>query len=403
MIAPATDQELLPNQFLLLSQDAFSIPISRDFHLTPLLSPFVVKTKVSFSPMATEIQQLSDLISASVSTLLQACRDCNTPFPDHPNQPSTPQSEAFRASQVAIDATNIIAAAALQLAARVLPPHTSLMNIVSGGMHIDGIAKICNVDGNKLCESFTSTRKFGSDDPLPLPGRLLRVLALDNCYREVTPDVFVNTRISAVLDTGKSVADILENPEDKHEGTSGLVAFVEEYIGDGAKYSSQLLENIKDPVTGRSSEPNHAAFNRACGVDIPLWLWYETQEQKYRRRRFAISMHGIAQMQPSDLLDDVFDWKALPRGLVVVDYWSNQSPEVINTGKLSFTPHGFFTPQPVANASVFILKQILHDWSDPYCVPILKELRAAATPETKLVVVDSIIAYACHDPTTGSG
>ncbi|KAG6898572.1 hypothetical protein C0993_005961 [Termitomyces sp. T159_Od127] len=381
--------------------------------------------------MATEIQQLSDLIAASVSTLLRACQDCNTPFPD-PNQPLTPQSEAFRASQVAIDATNIIAAAALQLAARVLPPHTSLMNIVSGlyksaalrtavelnvteilreagpqGMHIDDIAKICNVDGNKLGE-------------------------------EVTPDAFANTRISAVLDTGKSVADILENPEDKHEGTSGLVAFVEEYIGDGAKYSSQLLENIKDPITGRSSEPNHAAFNRACGVDIPLWLWYETQEQKYRRRRFAISMHGIAQMQPSDLLDDVLDWKALPRGSVVVDvgggigtsslavskennhlqfvvqdlpticaeaiaYWSNQSPEVINTGKLSFTPHDFFTPQPVANASVFILKQVLHDWSDPYCARILKELRAAATPETKLVVVDSIIAYACHDPTTGSG
>ncbi|KAG6900062.1 hypothetical protein C0993_003548 [Termitomyces sp. T159_Od127] len=280
--------------------------------------------------MTTEIQRLSDLIAYSVSTLLQACEDCNTPFPD-PNQPYTPQSEAFRANQVAIDATNIIAASALQLAVRVLPPHTSLMNIVSG-----------------------------------------------------------------------------------------------------------LLENIKDPMTGRSVEQNHAPFNRAFNVETPFWVWYETQEQKYRRRRFAIAMRGIAQMQPSDVLDDVLEWKALPRGSTVVDvgggigtsslavakkhdhlkfvvqdrpmtcteataYLSKEDFKIVETGRLSFSPHDFFNPQPVAKASVFILKQVLHGWSDPYCARILKELRAAATPETKLVVVDSIIAYACHDPTTDSG
>ncbi|KAG6878930.1 hypothetical protein C0992_006574 [Termitomyces sp. T32_za158] len=388
--------------------------------------------------MAAEIQQLSDLIASSVSTLLQACEDCNTPFPD-PNQPVTPQSEAFRASQVVMDATSIIAASALQLAARVLPPHTSLMNIMSGhyksaalrtalelnvteilreagpqGMHIGDIAKICNVDGNKLGESF-----------LPAP-------------REVTPDVFTNTRISTVIDSGKSVADILKNPEDKHEGTPGVVALVEHLVGDCAKLSSQLLENLKDPITGRSNEPNHAPFNRVFNVDTPLWLWYETKEQVYRRRRFAIAMRGVTHIHDSDLLDDVIDWKALPQGSIIVDvgggmgqssvavakkndhlkfvvqdlpmicaeataYWSKENPELIETGKLSFAPHDFFTPQPVANASVFILKQILHDWSDPYCTRILKELRAAATPKTKLIVFDAIISYACHDPPTESG
>ncbi|KAG6885986.1 hypothetical protein C0992_004743 [Termitomyces sp. T32_za158] len=227
--------------------------------------------------MAAEIQQLSDLIASSVSTLLQACEDCNTPFPD-PNQPVTPQSEAFRASQVAMDATSIIAASALQLAARVLPPHTSLMNIMSGhfksaalrtalelnvteilreagpqGMHIDDIAKICNVDGNKL----------GDQD--------------------------VHSRSS---------------PEDKHEGTSGLVALVEILGNDAAKSSSHLLENMKDPITGRSGEPNHAPFNRVFNVNVPLWHWYETKEQVYRRRRFALATRGVTQIHDSELLDD---------------------------------------------------------------------------------------------------
>ncbi|KAG6895118.1 hypothetical protein C0992_003090 [Termitomyces sp. T32_za158] len=317
--------------------------------------------------MATEIQQLSHLIASSVSILLQACEDCNTPFPD-PDQPLTPQSEAFRASQVVIDATNVIAASALQLVARVLPPHMSLMNIVSG----------------------------------PTKSAALRTaleLNVTEILREAGPQVFS--------------------------------------VSDGAKLSSQVLETIKDPVTGPSHEPNHAPFNRAFGVDDPLWVWYESQEQQYRRRRFAIAMHGIAQMQPPDLLDDVLDWKALPQGSIIVDvgggigtsslavakkndhlklvvqdlpticaeataYWSKEYPKLIDTGKLSFSPHDFFTQQPVTDASVFILKQILHDWSDPYCACILTELRAAATPETKLIVVDSIISYACHDPTTKS-
>jgi hypothetical protein len=40
------------------------------------------------------------------------------------------------------------------------------------------------------------------------PGRVLRYLATNHIFREVSPDVFANNRISSVLDTGKSVATI---------------------------------------------------------------------------------------------------------------------------------------------------------------------------------------------------
>ncbi|KAG6843501.1 hypothetical protein H0H87_003732, partial [Tephrocybe sp. NHM501043] len=368
--------------------------------------------------MASEIQQLSDMISSSVSALLAACHENNTPFPN-PNQPFTPESEAFRANKVALDATNIIAAAALQLADIVLDPHVSIMNLVAGhfknaalhtalelnvteilreagpqGLHANEIAKTCDVDGNKL-------------------SRVLRMLSLNHCYKEVSPDVFANTRISSVLDSGKSVAELLER------------------ICDGARYSSYLCDNIKDSKTGGSNEPIHSAFNRAEGVDLPLFQWYEEKEQSYRRHRFALAMSGLAHMQPEEILDDVVNWSALPAGSVVVDvgagigvsavsiarknehltviaqdlakHWRNLYPEVLETGKVTFVEHDFFDTQPVSNASVFILKQVLHDWADPYCAKILKALRAVATPETKLVIVDNIVAYACHDPTIDSG
>jgi hypothetical protein len=60
--------------------------------------------------------------------------------------------------------------------------------------------------------------------------------------------------------------------------------------------------------------------------------------------------------------------------------------------------YDFFAPQPEKNATVFLLKQIMHDWSDEYCIKILTQLRAAATPDTTLLVLDSIMPLACRDP-----
>ena len=40
---------------------------------------------------------------------------------------------------------------------------------------------------------------------------------------------------------------------------------------------------------------------------------------------------------------------------------------------------------------------MLHDWSDKYSLKILKQLRDAATPGTKLVVLEMIMPYACQD------
>lgn len=43
------------------------------------------------------------------------------------------------------------------------------------------------------------------------------------------------------------------------------------------------------------------------------------------------------------------------------------------------------------------MRNIIHDWSDKYCVTILRYLRASATVSTRLVIVDNLIPYACVD------
>lgn len=65
---------------------------------------------------------------------------------------------------------------------------------------------------------------------------------------------------------------------------------------------------------------------------------------------------------------------------------------------MTISAHDFFEPQPVKGAAVYLLQQVLHDWSEVYCVKILRHLRAAAGPGSQLVVVDCIIPYACDDP-----
>lgn len=60
--------------------------------------------------------------------------------------------------------------------------------------------------------------------------------------------------------------------------------------------------------------------------------------------------------------------------------------------------HDFFTAQPVKNASVFLLKHILHDWPDAYASKILVRLREVASSDTKLIINDNLVSFACHDP-----
>jgi hypothetical protein len=67
----------------------------------------------------------------------------------------------------------------------------------------------------------------------------------------------------------------------------------------------------------------------------------------------------------------------------------------------SFTPlseHDFFQPNPVPSASVYILRTILHDWTDADSLKIISAIRTAAAPESKLIVFDGFAEHTCEDP-----
>ena len=60
-------------------------------------------------------------------------------------------------------------------------------------------------------------------------------------------------------------------------------------------------------------------------------------------------------------------------------------------GRISFKAHNFFQEQPVKEADVYLLRLILHDWSDKYARMIIKALIPALKPGSKVVVNDRVI------------
>jgi hypothetical protein len=74
---------------------------------------------------AAQALELAKFISNAAESLDRACPTHGLTFPSL-NQPSTPQSEAFRSNPDANEASSIIAAAAFQLVTTVMPPPASM-------------------------------------------------------------------------------------------------------------------------------------------------------------------------------------------------------------------------------------------------------------------------------------
>lgn len=67
----------------------------------------------------------------------------------------------------------------------------------------------------------------------------------------------------------------------------------------------------------------------------------------------------------------------------------NNVPEQVK-GRVEFEAHDLFAPQSL-RADVFYLRWILHNWSDKYCVLILKSLIPALKPGTRILIQDTLM------------
>ena len=60
-------------------------------------------------------------------------------------------------------------------------------------------------------------------------------------------------------------------------------------------------------------------------------------------------------------------------------------------GRIKLVAHDFFQPQPTV-AQAFLFRQIFHNWSDAYCLKILRALIPALRPGVKVLINDNILS-----------
>ncbi|KAF8334399.1 S-adenosyl-L-methionine-dependent methyltransferase [Amanita rubescens] len=386
--------------------------------------------------MSQQVHELLNLITKSIEFLEKLCTESNTQLPDL-NKPFNPDSEAFRANPAAVEAVSLISAAATQLDAIVSPPRNVLHYAANGhwksaalrlclegnvteilreagpeGLHVKNIAEKNKIDVHKLSSC-------------------LRLLATHYIYREVKPDVFANNRVSSFVDTLKPSAEIIADPEHKFDNTSGIAAFASFMVDELVKSSAYFYENASDPKIASSGELSDSPFAKAVSNGTPFRDWLKEPQNAFRQRRFDIGMRGTQVATTTGPVMSSYDWKSLPADSLIVDVgggigstsiplykafsqlkivvqdrkpvvetgieiWKKELPDALASGRIQLEAHDFLTPQPRKDAAIFFTHHVLHNWSDKYCNTILKHLRDAATPDTKLVCVEVVLPYACH-------
>ncbi|KAI0063931.1 S-adenosyl-L-methionine-dependent methyltransferase [Artomyces pyxidatus] len=380
----------------------------------------------SISPLAA----LASIITSGVHTLESAYSEHGVPFPSL----DEPYSAGPLDNDAAVTATtHLIIAAAHQLIATIRTPiatihdyapsmyMSSSLGLITdvnvpdalkdepAGLHVDVIGAKVNVDSGKLA-------------------RVLRYLATRHVFREVTPNVFANNRISSVLIKSRSFEQLKADKSTKYDGAIAA-ALVGHQTDEGQISNSFFIEHLRDAPKDVET-PFHLAFK----TKATLWEWYEEPINRLRRQRFANAMAGDGERFPATIFTGGFNWNTLDAESVIVDvgggvgsvtltlakafpqykyvvqdlpevidgqartYWEGQSPQSVSDGTVTLQTHNFFEPQPVKDAAVYFMRMIMHNWPDATSITILKHLRAAAAPSSKLVIFDMLMLHACPDP-----
>ncbi|EED14270.1 O-methyltransferase, putative [Talaromyces stipitatus ATCC 10500] len=179
-----------------------------------------------------------------------------------------------------------------------------------------------------------------------------------------------------------------------------------------------------EAISQQSNRANISGY--ALANNTPLNTFQYLSQHKERATRFAFAMATTSKAS-LDALSTHFPWHTLPSNSKIVDVGGSKGhvslhlartyphlrfivqdlPEVIDGAvdqlpeddeavvtckeKIEFMAHDMFDEQPVKNAEVYLLRYVLHDWGDEYCLEIIRNLIPALKTGAKIVVQDHVL------------
>ena len=168
-------------------------------------------------------------------------------------------------------------------------------------------------------------------------------------------------------------------------------------------------------------------FSLANNTDKPMFEFFEEHPDRMNGFKDAMSFLQNAPGLENSHVINGFDWASLGHGLVVdvggshglvsqdlakafssLRFMVQDLPQVIDDAKtkvppeiadrVTFMAHDMFTEQPIKDADVYYLRWILHDWSDKYCVKIMRALIPALKSGARIVISERCLEPPCTLP-----
>jgi O-methyltransferase len=258
-------------------------------------------------------------------------------------------------------------------------PDAQLWDLLRGGLGTRALGIVTDLgipdalaDGPRSVDELA--RELGGD--AGTLHRLLRALASDGVFAETEPRFFRNNEASELLRRGRGWGEFAH------------------LFGDVWYRTIAGLDGGDEP-----------AFPRMFGTDFWSWL----AEHPDERAAFDIAMEQGKERRIERLA--ALDWGgnetvvdvgggngSLLVGLlrehpglrgIVFDLPETVRDEDTLGERCTFVAGSFFERVPTGDA--YVLSTILHDWDDEQAAAILRTIRAAATPGTRLLVIDSVI------------
>jgi hypothetical protein len=236
------------------------------------------------------------------------------------------------------------------------------------------------------------SQRTGSDTQALL--RLMRALASESIFKRTRLGLYKNTRLSKVLTSGRGS---LRYTLIQHLGTLNWTAF------------NDLSYSIR---TGKS------AFSKAYGMKIYDYLSEHPEESQL----FDRSMTNLSEISIEPILSS-FDFSNYPliadigggEGLLLSSIlFKNKNsrgilfdlPEGLNhperilekfgvAGRVQVIQGNFFTTVP-EGANIYLLKNIIHNWSTEDCILILRNIRKVMSPKSKILILEMILDEKNH-------
>ncbi|KID89862.1 O-methyltransferase, family 2 [Metarhizium guizhouense ARSEF 977] len=240
-------------------------------------------------------------------------------------------------------------------------------------------------------------------DPINL-ARILRHAMTNYIFCEPEPGLIAHTAASRELaedgalqdwvgfnseDIFPSAAKVLQSLKEHPEATS-LTTTGFNYAFDTVDKEPMFVTFGKDPARAKRMGGAMASLTGGEGYEVSHFVDNYDFSQEDERGGTFVDIGGSHGFVSVDLAKK---WKNMKFIVQDLPKTVSSAPKPISDDesvaeRIQFEAHDFFKEQPVKDADVYFFRWIIHNYSTPYAVKLLKNLVSALKPGARIVIND---------------